>query len=261
MVDSFSKHGEVNNSPVENKSQFDPDKRADVHNQSDSDLKENAGLDPDSRMEVQPESNDAPHTDKTDNLNPDQRAQVEPIKNEINTKDNVENPRNLSDLEKNDLMKNGMSKDLANKCTFKDGIFHVKTINEFLEGKTLETGVSYVKKVIDIGGKKIEGVFPKFESTFTCYLDKENYHESDYNQAKDCMSKLRDAINKNPELKSKFTARQLEQIQDKNCVKISGFVWHHNEELGKMELVDAKIHAVTRHTGGKSIWGGGKENR
>lgn len=30
---------------------------------------------------------------------------------------------------------------------------------------------------------------------------------------------------------------------------------------GRMQLVDSKTHFDTRHTGGRSIWGGGKEGR
>ena len=40
-----------------------------------------------------------------------------------------------------------------------------------------------------------------------------------------------------------------------------GYTWHHNEEKGKMQLVDTDIHSQTRHTGGRNIWGGGTENR
>ncbi len=33
------------------------------------------------------------------------------------------------------------------------------------------------------------------------------------------------------------------------------FTWHHNQEPGVMQLVDAEIHADTGHTGGAAIWG------
>ena len=35
-----------------------------------------------------------------------------------------------------------------------------------------------------------------------------------------------------------------------------GYVWNHNEDLGKLELVERKKHDPTPHTGGRAIWGG-----
>ena len=64
-------------------------------------------------------------------------------------------------------------------------------------------------------------------------------------------------------MKEKFTPEQIEQIKDgvEDGTAPDGYVWHHNEETGKMELVDADVHAKTGHTGGRAIWGGGTENR
>lgn len=36
-----------------------------------------------------------------------------------------------------------------------------------------------------------------------------------------------------------------------------GYVWHHNEQPGEMQLVDENVHSRTGHTGGYSIWGQG----
>ena len=57
-----------------------------------------------------------------------------------------------------------------------------------------------------------------------------------------------------------FTPRQLEQIRNGEP-RISGKTWHHNEVPGKMQLVDSDEHDICRHTGGRSIWGGGSEYR
>ena len=44
----------------------------------------------------------------------------------------------------------------------------------------------------------------------------------------------------------------------------SGYVWHHNEETGKMQLVKVEDHDRTQggaaHTGGKALWGGSYSN-
>jgi len=46
--------------------------------------------------------------------------------------------------------------------------------NKDLEGKKHpDTGVPFVRKIIDLGYKKVEGVFPVFESKFDTYLPKE----------------------------------------------------------------------------------------
>lgn len=39
--------------------------------------------------------------------------------------------------------------------------------------------------------------------------------------------------------------------------RVFGYVWHHNENVGVMELVSKNIHEFNRHTGGNYIWGNG----
>ena len=45
--------------------------------------------------------------------------------------------------------------------------------------------------------------------------------------------------------------------------RIPGLTWHHHQQKGLLQLVDSEIHARNQnpHTGGRSIWGGGKEAR
>jgi hypothetical protein len=40
-----------------------------------------------------------------------------------------------------------------------------------------------------------------------------------------------------------------------------GYVWHHHEAPGKMQLVEKKVHDAIPHIGGRSIWGGGESFR
>jgi hypothetical protein len=137
----------------------------------------------------------------------------------------------------------------------------LKTRNENLEGKKHpETGVPYERKQIkDANGEQDEGVFPVFEKVFEVQLPEELLQASDAAQEKECNKQLKDAVDKDLDLAKKFTTEQLEQI--KNGDTPEGYTWHHNEETGKMQLVDSEIHAKTGHTGGKVIWGGGQENR
>ncbi|QCT01588.1 hypothetical protein E6C60_0867 [Paenibacillus algicola] len=58
---------------------------------------------------------------------------------------------------------------------------------------------------------------------------------------------------------SHFSAVQLEQIKAGETP--DGYVWHHTETPGEMELVDEQVHAQSGHTGGRFLWGGGQEYR
>lgn len=136
---------------------------------------------------------------------------------------------------------------------------HLSTINENRAGEKVN-GVPYQLKRLKLNGEDVEGVFPVFESVFDVKLPKELYRASDAEQMKYCTKKLNEALKRNPELKKRFSERQLEQIENGEP-RISKFTWHHNEEPGKMQLVDADKHSSVRHTGGRSLWGGGSDNR
>lgn len=134
------------------------------------------------------------------------------------------------------------------------------TRNAGLKGMEHEiTGVKFKKKTVTVGTKRIEGVFPKFESKFNAKLPKTLY-EAPHRQIHftECNKQLRQAVDSNPKIKSQFNSTQLEQI--KNGWTPDGYVWHHSEEPGVMQLVDAAVHAKTGHTGGWYIWGGGSSN-
>lgn len=135
-----------------------------------------------------------------------------------------------------------------------------RTINEHLEGnKHPETGVEYHKVEVIVNGEKIEAVVPKFDSQFDAQLPPELYEESDAKQFRYANQALQEAVEKDPELRSKFTKEQLEQIMNGDTP--DGYTWHHDAEPGKLQLIDTEVHYKTRHTGGKAIWGGGSENR
>ncbi len=138
---------------------------------------------------------------------------------------------------------------------------HIPTINEGLAGQTYQNiNVEYKKHTFMLNGEKVEGVFPKFDSQFDIILPKDLRNASDTEQFKFCTQRLAKQIEKNPELAKQFTSRQLEQIQNGEP-RISGLTWHHNEIPGKMQFVNATEHNLCRHTGGRSIWGGGSDCR
>lgn len=138
---------------------------------------------------------------------------------------------------------------------------HILTINEELDGEKYPgTNVEYKKHIFRLNGEKVEGIFPVFFSEFTTILPLDLRKASDMEQFKYCTQQLSKRIEMNPQIATRFTPRQLEQIKNGEP-RISGLTWHHNEVPGKMQLVDANIHNTCRHTGGRSIWGGGSNYR
>src|SRR5690606_31478229 len=134
-------------------------------------------------------------------------------------------------------------------------LIDLKTIRSDLKGKVHpETGILYDEKIIEFNGRMIRGVFPKFDFLYKMVLSKELYDASDYVQFTQATKELAKEIELNSDLKRMFSRIQIEQIKNGRR-KIKGYTWHHSEEPGIMELVDENIHELTRHTGGKSIWG------
>ena len=137
---------------------------------------------------------------------------------------------------------------------------YYKTINEKLEGKTHEkTGVSFIRKEIDVQGKIYSLVVPEFESCYDATISSELYYKRDRVQFKECNRQLLEAVNNNTDIKNRFSAEQLEEIKKGKTPKY--YTWHHNEETGKLQLVLTEIHEKTAHTGGRAIWGGGSKYR
>lgn len=36
--------------------------------------------------------------------------------------------------------------------------------------------------------------------------------------------------------------------------KITGFTWHHHQDMGRMQLIPQSVHDVTGHVGGMKMW-------
>lgn len=200
-----------------------------------------------SNSDVSAEAQDASKADGT----------AESDANDPNEKEQTKETRELTEEEKAYLKETlGWSDKKIAKCTIdEDGVIHYKTDREDLEGKESENGVKYERKTIEINGVKIEGVFPVFDSVFDTELDPADYKKSNYDDK--CNAKLKEAIDRDPELRAKFTQAQLDQIN--NGETPDGYVWHHNEEPGKMQLVKREDHdrriGGAAHTGGSALWG------
>ena len=167
--------------------------------------------------------------------------------------------RELEEGEKQYLKENTSLSENAVNSIFVDidGNYYLKCRNEDLAGKNHDvTGIKYVKKIVDVDHVKITVVVPEFPTIFECEIPAKLWEAGDKEIFTECTEKLKDNIEANPELKARFNEQQLEQITN-NEPYIRGYTWHHSEIPGKMQLVETKIHAMSGHTGGNSIWCGG----
>lgn len=134
------------------------------------------------------------------------------------------------------------------------------TRNMELVGKTHpETGVPFERRTVKLGGVESEVVVPRFDSQYDAYLPDDLIKSSDTIQFSECNAQLKEALEGNSEIESRFSKAQIEQI--KNGETPDGFLWHHDAETGKMQLVNENIHSQTGHTGGRTLWGGGSDER
>lgn len=206
---------------------------------------------------------EAPQEDAEVESPENNRSEADTPESDAQTDNAEKKTRELTEEERQELKdKLGWSDEKLNKCTIdEDGVIHYKTDRSDLEGKTSENGVPYERKIIEINGVKIDGVFPKFDSAFDTALDPDNLKTKAY--AKECNAKLKEAIENDPELRSKFTEEQLKDIEEGRTP--TGYVWHHNEEPGKMQLVKREDHdraiGGAAHTGGNSLWGADSVDR
>ncbi|MGL4987297.1 MAG: HNH endonuclease [Treponemataceae bacterium] len=206
--------------------------------------------------------------DKNTNLDPDKllkpKERTQGIYKE-NDPDRIIHPKEgVQDVYKeNDPDKLLYPKDIRDSAFIEDNAIKEQSLtsrNEHLAGKTHpETGVPFEKRNVIIDGKEEELTVPKFDSIHDVQLPEDKTTASDKVQNQECNKQLKEAVEKDPSLKEKFTKEQLEQIENGDTP--DGYTWHHDTDVGKMQLVDSKIHAQTGHTGGKQVWGGGSQNR
>lgn len=155
--------------------------------------------------------------------------------------------KNISDNSKNSDKNEGQSE-----------ISQSPSINGHLEGKKHpDTGVRYERMESERpDGTKTEIIAPQFDSVYNTTIDKNesgSYTGSRQQHENMANKKLKEDVNNDKSLADKFTKSQLEQINNGDTP--DGYTWHHDAEPGRLQLVDSKTHADTRHTGGYSIWG------
>lgn len=137
----------------------------------------------------------------------------------------------------------------------------IETINDELEGaRHSETDVPFVRDTVHLSnGEIISGVYPDFDEEYSATISQTIYLSSDAVQFDNANEQLAYEIQQDSELMAQFTPEQILQIQAGETP--DGYVWHHHQEPGRLELVDEETHAQTGHSGGRSLWGGGSQYR
>lgn len=133
-------------------------------------------------------------------------------------------------------------------------------INKSYENKIYPgTKVKFVRRNLDLSdGRYLTGVFPIFKSHCNISLPKEYWKASFDKQKKylaDEMKKMLETPSGRKKFKKQFNKDELADFSE--GIIPEGYVWHHHETEGLMQLIDEADHAKVRHTGGMSIWGCG----
>ena len=139
----------------------------------------------------------------------------------------------------------------------------IETRNDHLNGlEHAETGVPFMEKTVELpNGEVITGSFPVFDSKFSVVLVEEMYLESDHTQFTIANETLYQSIQENPDLAKELGLSQYDVQAVANGTTPEGYVWHHSEQPGILQLVNEETHQNTGHTGGRELWGGGSEYR
>lgn len=216
-----------------------------------------------SEDDVEPSTEDySEHDSIEEDFNPDDfgndaESETESGESEFaSTNTNENNPESGNEMQLEDSLKSD-----ENENPQENAPRQLKTKNSGLEGQEHPvTGVSFVKKEVTTeSGEQVEGVFPEFESKFDAQLPEGLELASDEAQFEECNRQLKEKYESDPTFRDQFDERQKDNIE--SGYTPYGYTWHHNEETGKMQLVDYDTHQKTGHTGGRSIWGGGSEYR
>ncbi|MER1987994.1 MAG: HNH endonuclease [Solibacillus sp.] len=138
----------------------------------------------------------------------------------------------------------------------------IQTINASLDGSTHPiSGVPFETNTITHDGLLIEEVFPVFTSAYDVMLPESTYLASDSSHFNYANAQLLQSIEGNPALAGQIGLTQADLAALQSGSTPEGYVWHHHEEPGKLQLVSEVDHSTTAHTGGRFIWAGGSEYR
>lgn len=167
-------------------------------------------------------------------------------------------------------------------------------VEKNLLGK-VQNDIPFIKKIIHFEGLNLSVIVPDF-SNYKVYsapkLENVFFKSPDKIQFELCRANLRKQYLQNPKkieellmIQNKRFAenggiisdgknitdplemleKQIKDIRQMNSGKqqgrVFGFVWHHNENVGVIDLVAYDKHNSVKHIGGRNIWGGGSVAR
>ncbi|BAX80840.1 HNH endonuclease [Labilibaculum antarcticum] len=156
-------------------------------------------------------------------------------------------------------------------------------------GKILKYDVEFKERIIPIGNFKFKAVFPDFSAFSIAKIRLEDVliQAVDGEQFTFAKEVLKKQFKSNPDeiikmlkkhnsrmvkegkvnifkgdilSEKEMLSKQIADIEGKGS-SVFGFIWHHNEEYGILELVSHDVHVLHKHTGGKIVWNGGGANR
>ena len=104
--------------------------------------------------------------------------------------------------------------------------------------------------------------FPEF-TLFETYLGDEHINsKNDKEHFSACNARMKELLKKDTDLAGKLglSETQIKFFNKETPAKKSppGLTWHHHQDVGKMQLVDEKLHDRWGHIGGMNIWGGSR---
>ena len=111
------------------------------------------------------------------------------------------------------------------------------------------------EKIYDGGG------FPLFRSYHDYRLPEHcaDPMHSDHVQFRQAFHDFLRVLNRSPTWKRRFTGRQVAAIEAaiaRGGPRIHGFVWHHHQDNGVLQLVSEDDHRRIHHYGGRFLTGG-----
>lgn len=95
--------------------------------------------------------------------------------------------------------------------------------------------------------------FPKFKSYYTMRLRRRDFHETREKHFYIANRTLYEDKSYKSKIKAKLSRKQIKQLSRGETP--DGYVWHHHQDAGVLQLVEEQVHAKTSHIGGYSIWG------
>jgi hypothetical protein len=96
-----------------------------------------------------------------------------------------------------------------------------------------------------------------FDSTFQIRIPEDMYLESDNVHQGLLLGKLQESVDKGDHFD--FSTNQLAQISNGQIP--DGYVCHHHQSPGVLQLVSEETHQAHHHVGGRQLWGGGEQYR